>query len=337
LLVVLTTNAPPVQPIRAATSYEYISNNIRHYPDIYEAWDLPSTALDRLLVSLSSKLPIDADASGQHTGPVILLSGDVHHSFASRILYRATKRFEDDTQPRAATAVFAQLVASPFKKEDNDTRRLHREGYYAVPRRILRRLVRRTLTEGYVGWNFPTGSQKIVGTVEHDTSPEFPGETPQRGYLFLDKGTVDVTPTAAQDLSGLYHPYAVELTETPHYRYRFDYLLPTQTGWQAPVDPIAPLPGASLEQRKEAARVFKAQMEYLRVYNLNKPPKVVGVNNFGEIRFDWGAAASRKVNHIVRWWSDVDRLLYVTTYSVRLDINSPTDPEYPDIKARVEP
>jgi hypothetical protein len=93
LLVVLTTNAPPVQPIRAATEHFRLSNTFSHYPDIFEAWDLPSVSFDHLLTAVTSKLP--PDGSGKLTGSVVLLSGDVHFAFASRIIYRATNRFGD--------------------------------------------------------------------------------------------------------------------------------------------------------------------------------------------------------------------------------------------------
>jgi hypothetical protein len=324
LFVVLTTNAPPVQPIRAATRHDRITNNVQHIPDLYEAWDLPSESFDRLLVALTSKLPLDA--SQQHTGPVILLSGDVHHSFATRIIYRATKRYEDDAQPRPATAVIAQLVASSIKKQTDSTVAFQRS-YYAAPHPwISQRMIRHTLTEGYVGWNFPKGSKKTVYKFSLGAVPRF---------VEKDKGTVDVS--QAEPLAD-YDSRTVELIEAPHYRYRVDYLLPTTQFVQAPAPSIPPLPpGSSLEQRKNAARAFDTANKRYRYNNLNSPPKVVGVNNFGEIKLDWGAADSRKVNHVLHWWDNTDSKLKLTTYSVRLDINSPTDPEFPDIKARDEP
>jgi len=60
------------------------------------------------------------------------------------------------------------------------------------------------------------------------------------------------------------------------------------------------------------------------------------MNNIGEMRFEGATAATRKVNHLVRWLVpdklDPDKLgLHQTTYSVRLDVNLPTDLEFPDI------
>jgi hypothetical protein len=336
LFVVISTNAPPVQPIRAATRHYRISNFFDHYPDIYEAWELPSVPFDRLLVALTSKLPLDEstsklpiEESNRHKGSVILLSGDVHHSYASRIIYRATNRYEDDTQPRGAEAVIAHLVASPFKKQTEGTIRFHRGDYYAAPHPwITQRMIRHTLTEGYVGWNFPKGANEMVCTVSFG---------PARMPLFVDKRTIDVSRTDEQ-LSGQFDSRTVDLTQAAHYRYRFDYLLPTTQFVENVPPSIGPLDaGSSLEARKKAARAFDISMKQYRHLNVKKPPKVVGVNNFGEIRLEGDNVASRKVNHIVRWWDEVTSEMKLTIYSVRLDINSPTDPDFHDIKARVEP
>jgi hypothetical protein len=55
LLVVVTTNAPPTEPIRAAERNPWKTRKLggSDHPDIYDAWDLPSGAFDRLLVALS--------------------------------------------------------------------------------------------------------------------------------------------------------------------------------------------------------------------------------------------------------------------------------------------
>lgn len=322
LLVVLTTNVPPVQPIRAASRHEGTSNFFAHFPDLYEAWDLPSKAFDRLLVALSSKLPLDA--SGQHAGAVVLLSGDVHMSFATRIIYRATKRFEDDIAPRPATAVFAQLVASALKKQDEDTVRFQREDYFAAPYQPLSGLtIRHEMTEGYVGWNFPAGTQHEVGWC-------LPSRRPMR--LRVTKQTIDVTP--GEQLRGFNSSF-VDLTVAPHYRYRFDYLKSQRT--VAPPS-IPPLPaGTSPEARRNAARWYDDLKELYQTNNRKTSPEVVGFNNIGEIRIQWGEPAQRKINYRVHWRDPVEKDVKLTTYVVRLDLNSPTDPEFADIKARSEP
>ena len=143
LIVILSTNAPPVEPIRAAARNAGIARTFEHNPDVYEAWEtpqsrvppkgkeIPSNAFDRLLKALTDKLPLTGNT---HVGQVILFSGDVHFSFASRLAYRATNRFEDAT-PQPATAVVAQLVASAYKKETGSTRGFRARGVHVRPGR----------------------------------------------------------------------------------------------------------------------------------------------------------------------------------------------------------
>ena len=101
LLVVVSTNAPPIVPIRYSTQHPKSSKTVRHVPDIYDSWELPfevgkpsplARATDRLFRAISEKLPL---VSGERRGPAILISGDVHMSFASRLLFKGSSRYED--------------------------------------------------------------------------------------------------------------------------------------------------------------------------------------------------------------------------------------------------
>jgi hypothetical protein len=324
--VVVTTNAPPVQPIRSATRHDMATNALAHNPDIYEAWDLPSPSFDRLLVALTDRLPLDASGQ-QHTGAVILLSGDVHMSFASRILYRATARFEDDVQPRGAAAVIAQLVASSFKKQTDDTIGFHRDGYFHTPKKLLQVTIRHELAEGYVGWNFPAGTRNTVGTTPMG---------PSISAITIDKETVDVT--RGEPLKDRPNSNMIDLTVKPHYRYRLDYLLPDEQVFQLPVSPIGDMPpGSTPDQRKAAARTYSDVVKSYQKYNKDHPPVVVGLNSLSEIKLAWGTPDTRTVQHIVRWLPPQGSNVRLTTYTVRLDVNAPTDKQFPDIKARTEP
>ncbi|MFL6118167.1 hypothetical protein [Actinophytocola sp.] len=236
LLVVLTTNAPPIQPIRSATRQSGLANIFEHFPDLFEAWDLPSVTFDRLLTAVTSKLPVDA--SGKHTGSVILLSGDVHFAFASRVIYRATNRFED-TAPVRADAVVAQLVASSLKKQDKDTLVVHPDGYFASTHPTLTgifKLIRERRTEGYVGRNLPKHSNTRVGVRTFAAIGAVE-------VLKLDVlTTIDATPVPVIDL---------RLSRQPDYRYRLDYLLPTAQTIEFPRPSIPPLPsGASTPKQR---------------------------------------------------------------------------------------
>ena len=103
---------------------------------------------------------------GERTGALAMISGDVHFSFATRLLYKATTRLED-VQPQPVKAVIAQLVASSFRKETGNTLGFHRDGYAFVPRGISWLLIRKTTRDGRTrratSVGAALGSEMVVG------------------------------------------------------------------------------------------------------------------------------------------------------------------------------
>jgi hypothetical protein len=335
LLVVLTTNAPAVQQIRSARRIDFLVNCFEHFPDVYEAWELPSLPFDRLMVALTNKLPL---VGGQRTGAVILLSGDVHHSFASRLLYKAKARFED-AQPQPANSVIAQLVASSFRKQTDMTLGLHREGYGYVPGSFadLLGILKLALghlvlpshrREGYAGWNTLAGSERAVG----QKGREVAGAWVPLVTLKLDQPTIQVSP------DGSFLGVAIDPAETPDYSYTLDYLVPTRNTVSS--EPLAPIPvlgsGASQQDRMKAAAAFRAATREYRKYNASdkQVAKIIGVNNLGELTFNWDVKdpSKRKVNHTLHW--RLDKRIQVSDYIVSLD---PDDPGFPEIVPRAMP
>ncbi len=331
LLVVLTTNAPPVQPIRSATRRPKITRkgsglfNGDYSPDIYEAWELPAKATDRLYKAISEKLPqvqVPLVGNVRH-GHAIILSGDVHTSFASRLLFNATARFEDpQASPQRVSAVYAQLVASPFRKQTDDTIGQHRDGYDYAPHWIVKKiLIPDHKEEGYIGWNLPAGVKKRVAKIENT-----PGSlSPYRAIEIKGPTTVSI--------GDLTFPMIAEVP--PDYSYRLDYLLARLEGAFA-FTPllIPPMPtGASNEdRRKRAADAYhKATGSYRKFNAANTKQEIVGVNNIAEITFDWFANGEKFVLHTLRWYDSGAGRLTFTTYVVSLN---PSDSQYPEIKPR---
>lgn len=317
LIVVLSTNAPPVGPIRAAAREVWLSQKAQHNPDIFEAWEIPSVPFDRLLTALTERLPKE---DGRHNGPVILLSGDVHFSFASRIVFRADFRFEAQRQA-PATAVIVQLVASSFKNQTKDTIGFQDHGYTFVPHWAIPYLVNipPDVKEGYVGWDVQPGTKLNIGTCRMKMETFFAPDVVIEGK----------TPTFALQVDNpAVRVDNVKLTKKPDYRYQLDYLTPTSQGGTIPPGPIIqPLPAGD---RKKAAQAFAAANSHYRLHRASPGMcKIIGVNNFSEITFDWGATPDkRKVNHTLRWFSFLPLLPQTwTTYSVSLN---PDDT--PDIK-----
>ena len=184
--------------------------------------------------------------------------------------------------------------------------------------------------EGYVGWNTPAGSELQVGQKGHEIgSTWIPLLT-----LTIDQPTLQVSP------DGFFLGIAISPDTPPDYSYRLDYLLPTKDGIPpANPTPIPPLPaGATEQQRQQAAAAFNLATGQYRRYNSgsNAVSKIIGVNNFGEITFDWDKSdvRKRKLNHTVRWRKSIDDPLQFTDYVVSFD---PDDADFAEIIPRAMP
>jgi hypothetical protein len=141
-ILVCTTNAPPIAAVRWLlrgsgllwlwTAWRrHISheqpNDAIEFTDVYDSWEFPGRAFDEMVVALTKRL---APVNGTIVAPVVLLSGDVHFSFSSRMAYWATARLGDDaTKPQAAKVTVAQLVSSSLKNEKDLTRQVQLGGY----------------------------------------------------------------------------------------------------------------------------------------------------------------------------------------------------------------
>jgi hypothetical protein len=169
MLVVLTTNAPPSVGIRYAAGNpwkvdvashpgEYVKDlfvtifgspslpnlfkgeltgraRAIYESDLYDSWEIGEASqpqFDRLIAQLDSLL----QAQGR-TQQVVLLSGDVHSSFASRLTVFVPEGGGGVT-PRM---VVAQLVGSPLKNQAPKTRGQQLEGYTYAPKEFARFLL----------------------------------------------------------------------------------------------------------------------------------------------------------------------------------------------------
>jgi hypothetical protein len=299
LLCILTTNAPPIEPIRSAAKHPHIVGV--YASDLWDSWDMASVPLDRLFARLTDRLP--TDGKGTLTGHIILLSGDVHHSFASRMVFSGSARFED-TQAKPVKAVFAQLVSSALKNQSEKTLDLHKDGYTYAPTGTGW-LVPDHVPEYYAGWNVNPGTVYSPGSI----NGMWPITLKQPTYQVPNDGFV-------------------HFTRPPDYRYYLEYLSTAAQLTSPPTPPSLPAPGpnATDADRQKALANFNRASDYYRLYNMaaGKPRDIVGRNNLGEITFDWGAGNAKTVRHTLRWWSDGNppQLIW-TTYFVSLDPTTP--------------
>jgi hypothetical protein len=318
LIVVVSTNAPPVVSIRSATEHDWLANYFEHYPDIHDSWDIPSTALDRLIKALSDKVPFNP---GGRSSQVVLLSGDVHIGFASRLHYQATKRFEDTTSQHA-NVVIAQLVASSFKKQTDDTIGLQREGYTYAPHWYEKPMIAPHVTEYYVGWNVTPASGVNMGYWNGQALPLANASS----VMLIAAGTA-VLP----QLSGL---PANSLQQPLDFSYQLDYLTMSKGGRTPQEFQALPgvAPGTSAEERDESAHVYKIATANYRQYHSDPAiiNHIIGVNNFGELTFIWPASGSRQVNHRIRFHSPGGEPLFVD-YLINMEAVDSDHPANPQV------
>src|SRR5664280_237014 len=311
LLLVFTTNIPVISSVRVVEGIGTKSLVYEH--DLYDSWQFPSDIFDRMIVRLSKKVA----KAGRPKGPVVFLSGDVHFAFSSRLAYWAEKAQLGDPQgPGQGTKtslVFAQLVASSLKNEIEDTRGMQNVGYRYHPSWWQRWVVPAHEPESYVGWNITQGQQ--IGTGMDPDGNDVP--------LFVDAKN----PTLSNsDFAPFYLSNSLNIRK-PDYRYRLDYLVPTQSGQVAPTPPAIPqLDGTNPTSVAQASS--KASTAYLNLINKGgKNPDCVGHNNLGEIRLNWDTTKGivDHVYHTLRWQqpdsaTPANLLVFAATYDVATDI-----------------
>jgi hypothetical protein len=332
-LVVVTTNAPPTEPIRTAGRHPTLTRTFgdSDNPDIYDGWDLPSVPFDRLLVALCNRLPT---VGGKKKGWVVVLSGDVHHGFSAHLKYRPTTPFESTTAQPAAT-VFVELVASSFKKQSKNTVILHKEGFTGAPWGT-HGYVPPHVPEGYVGFN------QAAGTVVAESLEIVASGLGSANWkeIKLKSGSPNGVPTVAighEDADQtLFNTDDVRLKILPaDFRYRLDYLEPDTQG-QQPLSPPTIPPFTSGMSRQDAINQFNLATNHYRDYNYKGPSKqqIVGLNNIGEITFNATAAAGGIVNHTLRWKQDDSADFQWAT--CRVYVTPDDDVIYTDVKAMNE-
>ena len=315
LLVVLSTNAPPIQAIRTATQMDDLANFFEDVPDVYEAWEIGSPAFDRLIKAISQKMPV---VGNEHRGSAMLLSGDVHFSFVSRLLFTGTSRFEDvPGSSHPVKAVIAQLVASSFRKQTASTIAFHRHGYdWGAGAKSI--LIPPGVPEDFAGWNLLPGQALKIGKhVQTRLGPSLDPITLEVPHTIVKSGTMPLAVWSRNT-----PPVFIQLTAVPHWRYRLEYLKPRNEG-PLPLT-LKPIPPTAAD-RKKAAEAFHTATANYRIYDKSKTTsrEMVGVNNFGEITFDWGVGDDKRVNHTLRWRDEKTLRPIFSTYTVSLN---PADP-----------
>lgn len=294
LMVVITTNLPPIGPIRYAAT---VTHWLTHENDFLDSWELPALYSDHFIVKLSDAIKI-ANSTGTIRGSVVLLSGDVHHSFATRMNYFADIRVDDPTYPQPVQMVFAQLISSALHNQNKKTTILHKEGYESTAGAPNLGMMPKNVLEAYAGWNW-----KAISGGNSNAPPFLVGKEHrisaglQTRDLYVDAKTATYRLVQPNDnvydglTGGLI--YQVTLSQPAHFTYMLRYLSPAKTDSM----PSSPTLGGS-SRLADNRTAMDAYRKYDKAANGRH---IIGLNNIAEVTFEGDPHKPTAVHHTVRW------------------------------------
>jgi hypothetical protein len=236
-----------------------------HYnPDLNESWEAQTQPFESLLSRISRRSAVSND--GIRRSRILLLTGDVHFSWASRMQYWADSPLDalaSAAQP--VEAIFAQLVSSPFKKEEAFAKAFHNWGYIPMTDSL----------PGSIRW-FGWKERSQIGISPHDMGR-------MADWVQMSDWMMGHTPPM---LSLIDAPDTAVLPK-PDWRYRIDFSLGEKSHPEFSLHELGPPPAdddpqkwfeflsASHKQHKDFAQEFGDGLE------------LIGKNSLGELRLQW--------------------------------------------------
>lgn len=267
-----------------------------------EAWSLDNDGYQRLFSNLSSRLPIVGTGfTSQRSGRFAFLSGDVHYGLSARLQIWGNVFLDDPHAGVNTKVVFGQLTASSFKNQADGfsgvlallrrgTLTLHNSGY---PISILSAAANvEALPQPVHYFVWIIGSTSIIGRFRPGTPSGLWDYAPSSNGLFV------------RSLEQLHNDHVETLTLSPSWKYRIDWILGASTD----TDPrriatpsritVPPSSSARSQALQDYLAMTRGHDSYTRDWGTGK--EIVGVNNFGEIRFIF-SGSNMMINHIM-WW-----------------------------------
>lgn len=254
-----------------------------------EAWGLQEIGLERFLGKIGDVLP---------SGRVVLLSGDVHYSYGARMEQWATSRYgSQSTIP--SNVVMAQLTSSSLHNETGGvkgTLDLHTIGWRRSSRGKEEALK-------VLGFQNPNWQKLTIGKY-----PEFNPDTGQ--YIDVSWKVFDnpaITKISKEREVRTAPIGNLTLIQNPAWQYRIDYYsdnsIEINPLYAGPFNPNNVNP-PSQGDRSQALSQYLAAAENSSDYNTKwgNGKEIVGVNNFGEISFEWGSGEWDKYVVFNVWW-----------------------------------
>jgi hypothetical protein len=292
-LVVVQT---PVLGVRFIEDlFERTSSTKTAFDHDAEAWSLSDNGYQLMLARLAA-----------HNHMVVLLSGDVHYSFAASVDFWATTPWGADSAPagQPVTARIAQLTSSAARNEDGKTRFLHNLGYSLLM----------PASETWAGFAKPPSYDSITAATEIINLPAI--ERMNTSPSLLDAG-------AYEDIFG-----GAATPPAPDWKYRIDFATGKRDNPPSftPPVPLATMPAAL----GPVAAYLTAFVAYAQAA---AGTEIIGRNNVCVVTFSGQDESSWHVQQAVMWRPDPGS----GAQSIPDDLTQPSDVTRYDIPLQYGP
>src|SRR5262245_1431509 len=234
----------------------------RYNPDLTDSWKPQTQSFESFLSRIGRRT---AAANGKRSTRVLLLSGDVHFSWASRMQYWADRTFEAEASAaQPVEAIFAQLASSAFKKEEVYRYLVHHGGYIpftdSLPDPIQ-----------WFGWK----ERSSIGISPHDMGR-------MADWVQMSDWMSKHTPP----MLSLVDVPENEVIPSPDWRYRIDFLLGEKSGNDFKLDILEkPNPSDHQNWLKVVEEAHSRHRDY--AHKWGDGLELVGNNSLGELRLQW--------------------------------------------------
>lgn len=282
--------------------------DLAYGPDEGDPWHGQTGPYEAFLVALSER---GAEVNGKKESRVVVLGGDIHFSYASRLGYWAKHPYQA-TSDSPRRLVVAHLTSSSLKHQVSLTEFLHKHGYGWPPRQFQ-----------WIGWNRPPGKTGVVIGTEWERNRGAEYFKLQKPYFLSRSPAMLLLTDISPDSS---------VTVEPDWRYRIDFLNailgPANDGIETIDLPSAAKPNQWwLSESKKAAEAH-------RKYITDKSgSEIIGVTNLALLQFKWNSDDDKSVTQS-NWWrlTDQTHIAELNRYEVSLALDDANFamPKYPD-------
>ncbi|HKQ04855.1 MAG TPA: hypothetical protein VJ464_06970 [Blastocatellia bacterium] len=292
-------DVPALESLRENSRFDPTS--VTGYADIsaidIEGWSTFPEAREQYFAFLAAE---DLNTKSPTERRIVILSGDIHHSYTCRMRYYSEKPMYGAATPHSA--VFVLLTGSAFKNEDLKTRWLHENGYVQV----VGSADNRPLRKFFFGWKERKGVPASLGTLAVEgVKPESIDplwNAPQIEPLAVCLEVLAARyPEIYSRLFGLSNSYELTLAspEPSDWRYRLDYF----TGATRVTTTPTSIPNAGKSAMSQATQEYRRVLRYASP-ELKQGTHIVGKNNMSDIYFHSGQEGGQERHVIVQgvWW-----------------------------------